>query len=69
MGLPSAWSVSNVTWRVGLTDSKPLIASAAIRLPLASKSKPSTRPPVLTNTSWSLPSGCMRKMLPLATVV
>ena len=38
----------------------------AISRPLASKSNPSTRPPVFTNTSWPEPSGFMRTMLPLA---
>jgi hypothetical protein len=47
--------------------SRPRIASAAIMRPAASKSKPSTRPPVLANTTRSLPSGFMRSTRPSAT--
>jgi hypothetical protein len=46
--------------------SRPFTASAAISRPPESKSKPSTRPPVLANTSCAEPSGFMRTMLPLA---
>jgi hypothetical protein len=46
-----------------------LTASAAIRLPAASKAKPSTRPPVLAKHLRAEPSGAMRRMLPLSTVV
>ena len=40
--------------------SSPFMASAAIIRPCASKSKPSTRPPVFAKTSCCAPSGSMR---------